>query len=171
MEGYEEILRPIQPQMIKTVWRVLGNGDDADEALQQALIRIWKSWPGISRHPNPRALALKICSDCAYDELRRRFRRFRNRQLVGREVGSLPEPSEQLTRVELREIITNAIARLPRGQAVAFVMRVLQQQSYQEIAAALNCSEATARKHVNRARRRLSKSLDGLTPDTRSTVK
>ena len=164
MEEYERILRPIQPQMIRTVWRVLGNGDDADEALQQALIRIWRSWPTLVRHPNPRALALKICSDCAYDELRRRTRRLRNQQLEGHEASLLHEPSDHLSRMESRKAIMDAIARLSRNQAVAFVMRAIQEQSYEEIAAGLGCAEATARKHVSRARDRLSSFLADLKP-------
>ncbi|HUG68297.1 MAG TPA: sigma-70 family RNA polymerase sigma factor, partial [Pirellulaceae bacterium] len=67
----------------------------------------------------------------------------------------LHEPSDHLSRMETREAIMDAIARLSRNQAVAFVMRAIQEQSYEEIAAGLGCAEATARKHVNRARDRL----------------
>jgi RNA polymerase sigma factor (sigma-70 family) len=164
MDEFDRILRPIQDQMIQTVWRVLGNIDDADDALQEALMRIWRVWPRVMQHENPQALALKICSDCAYDELRRQCRRSRSKQLAGQEASSLPEPSEQLSRTEMRISILDAIARLPKNQAVAFVMRTIQQQSYQEIATALGCAESTARKHVNRARSRLSGLLTKVTP-------
>lgn len=145
--------------MIQTVWRVLGNRDDADDALQESLVRIWRGWSRVVHHQNPQALVLKICSDCAYDELRRRVRRSRTRQLLDQETSSLAEPPEELQRAEMRTSIITAIARLPRNQAVAFVMRALQQRSYQEIAAALGCAEVTARKHVSRARDRLSSLL------------
>ncbi|MFI5455684.1 MAG: RNA polymerase sigma factor [Isosphaerales bacterium] len=45
-----------------------------------------------------------------------------------------------------------AINRLSRRQAVAITLRVFEELPYQQIAAAMDCTEATARKHVERAR-------------------
>lgn len=52
-----------------------------------------------------------------------------------------------------------AIARLPRQQAAAVLLRIVQEQSYEAVAKALDCSETTARIHVSRGRARLSRWL------------
>ena len=52
----------------------------------------------------------------------------------------------------------------PRQQAAAMLMRAIQGQPYDEIAAALGCTEATARKHVARSRQRLQVLLAHLDP-------
>lgn len=63
--------------------------------------------------------------------------------------------------------IVQAIHRLPRQQAAAMLMRAVQGKRYEEIAAALGCTEATARKHVARARGRLRILLARLDPSRR----
>ena len=60
--------------------------------------------------------------------------------------------------------ILAAIGRLPRNQAIAVLMRLLQDQPYSDIALVLGCSEVTARIHVSKARAKLSLWLAHLLP-------
>lgn len=164
---YERLIRPIEDQMLGSIWRVLRNGADADDALQEALVTIWRRLARIRCHPNPHALILRICADAACQTLRRSLRR-RRREDVGPALETVahgnPSPPEQLAEWERHLEIMRAMARLSRHQAVAVVMRLVQQQSYEEIAAALGCREVTARKHVARARQRLCSLLAHLAP-------
>jgi RNA polymerase sigma factor (sigma-70 family) len=75
--------------------------------------------------------------------------------------GSL---ADEMIRTEQHAEILRAIHRLSRRQAVATLMRVVQEQPYEQIAAVLGCTEATARKHVARGRDRLRVSLSHLDP-------
>lgn len=152
--------------MIHSVWRIVRNRDDFDEAFQEALAIVWKRLDRVRRHPNPPALVMRICVHAAYDTLRRNFRRRRH------ETGDVPEsvadpgPAVVVSLVarEDSEEIFRAISRLPRHQAEAFLMRFVQSLSYAEIAEALGCSEVTARTHIMRARRKLSQALAHLDP-------
>ena len=164
---YERLIRPIEHKMIRSVWRILRNPDDADDALQDALEAIWKRLDRIDRHPNPHALILRICANTAYDTLRRRLRRSRhenNSPPPGHLEQPTPSAPDRLASYEAQEQIFRAVGQLPRNQATAFLMRALHEQSYQEIAQALGCSEVTARTHVTRARTRLRKLLARLAP-------
>jgi RNA polymerase sigma factor (sigma-70 family) len=164
---YERLIRPIEEQMLGSIWRVLRNGADADDALQEAFVTIWKRLDRICCHPNPHALILRICADAACQVLRRSLRRQR-REDSGRALQMVaygnPSPADQLGEQERHMAIMRAMARLSRHQSVAIVMRLVQQQSYAEIAAALGCREVTARKHVARARQRLRSLLAHLAP-------
>ena len=71
---YENLIGPIEQQMMRSVWRITRDPDDADDALQEALERIWTRLSRIQRHANPRALILRICVNAAYDVLRRNAR-------------------------------------------------------------------------------------------------
>lgn len=167
VSDYDRLIRPVEDQMVGSIGRILPNVEDADDALQDALVTILKRLPRIRRHPNPHALILKICADAAYDVLRRKLRR-RSQEGVACELDAVAEatssPSEQLADRERDREIAGAIARLSRNQAAAVVMRLMQRQSYQDIAAALGCKETTARIHVTRGRRRLSSLLAHLAP-------
>lgn len=152
--------------MIHSVWRIVRDRDDFEEAFQEALATIWKRIDRVRRHPNPHALILRICANAAYDALRRKFRRQRREVCGVPESIADPAPAVVVSLVadQDREEIFQAISRLPRNQAEAFLMRFVQNLSYSEIAGALGCTQVTARTHVMRARAKLSESLAHLDP-------
>jgi RNA polymerase sigma-70 factor (ECF subfamily) len=165
-EVYEQLILPLEKKMIRTIWRVVRNQTEAEDTLQEALTTIWKRLDRILRHPNPDALILKICLDTAYDSLRK-WNYPATHDLYS--LAQLPSPTkpdsiEPLQRQETKVEILDAIAQLPKKQAVAVLMRMVQEESYKDIAQVLGCSEGTVRIHVLRGRKRLSKWLYHLKP-------
>jgi RNA polymerase sigma factor (sigma-70 family) len=160
--SYDALVRPIQDQMLRSIWRIVRVAEDAEDALQDALTVIWKRRARIARHPQPKALVLRICVNCACDVLRARLRRgSRQQALIDPDALHAKDcPVDQrLSGEELRDDISRALVRLPSRQATAVLMRYVLEMSYQEISDALGCSETTARVHVNRACKRLRRLL------------
>lgn len=154
--------------MIRSVWRIVADAQDAEDAMQNALLMIWKRWDRVATHPNPEALILKICIDAAYDVTRCRSRerhRGKSRSAVEEPADESRSPAEQLIQTELYAEVIAAIHRLSRRQAVAMLMCVFEELSYSQIAAAMGCTEATVRKHVARGRERLRVTLAHLEPN------
>jgi RNA polymerase sigma factor (sigma-70 family) len=152
---YQQLIEPIEHRMIRSVWWITRNAQDAEDAMQNALMAIWKRQHRISRHPSPRALILRICVDAACDVARRRGRDRRKIEpgdTADQLVDGARLPWEEIARRELSSEIVMAIHQLSRRQAVAITLRVFEELPYEQIAAAMSCSEATARKHVERAR-------------------
>lgn len=170
---YERLVRPIEDRMIRSVWRILRCPQDADDAFQEALTTIWKRLNRIRRHPNPHALILRICVNSAYGVMRQRARHRAHEKLeAAPEALADPSPSaaERISGREKRAEILQAISRLPRKQAQAVLMRFVEELPYGQIAQALGCREVTVRKHVARARTRLSTELAHLAPYSRKEV-
>jgi len=167
-EAYDRILRPIEDRMIQSIWRIVRDSQDAEDALQNALVTVWKRWDRVIQHPCPEALVLKICADAAYDLTRRRVRERKTSESGRGAADELSDmstsPSEVASSHELHREIIAAIHRLPRQQALAILMRVIQGQSYRDVTAALECNEATARNHVARGRTRLQTLISHLDP-------
>lgn len=162
---YERIVRPLEARMMQSVWRILRDADDADDALQCALAQLWRRWAKLRRHVNPEALVLRVCIDAAHDQLRKRTRRRRLEQSRAPvDAGSTFEPSRQMEQEECDSEVMRAIASLPGKQRVAAYLRLVQECPYSAVAAALGCSEPTARKHVARGRERLRTVLAHLAP-------
>jgi RNA polymerase sigma-70 factor, ECF subfamily len=164
---YERIIAPIEGQMIRSIWRIVRHAQDAEDAMQNALLSVWKQWRRVAEHPNAQALVLKMCIDAAYDVTRRRYRRRREFGSDGstEPVDQSPTPAQSAEHSEQHSQLLAAIHEMPRCQAIATLMRAVQGQSYEAIASALGCSPVTARKHVARGRARLqtalSRYLDG----------
>ena len=153
-QAYEEIIGPIEDRMLRSIWRITRDAHDAEDAMQNALVTLWKRWNQLRRHASPQALVLKICVDAALDVARRRVRD--RRKIESNDPASHPAdglrlPLEELANSELRREVLAAIARLSRRQAVTVMLRAFEELPYNQIAAALGCTEATARKHFGRA--------------------
>jgi len=142
--------------MRRTVWRILRDADLAEDALQEALVTLWRKLPVLSRHPNPEAFVLRVTIDAARDQWRARTRR--DRRTVALEAAGDRRVNAEADSVDrevvIREVLS-AVHRLGRRQATAILLRAVEEVSYQSIAQALGCSEPTARVHVQRARRKL----------------
>ncbi|MFO0965589.1 MAG: sigma-70 family RNA polymerase sigma factor [Gemmataceae bacterium] len=66
-----------------------------------------------------------------------------------------PEPAEQLMSKEALAHLARAVGRLPAEFRAAFLLRVEEDLSFREVAAALNITEETARWRVFKARQKL----------------
>jgi RNA polymerase sigma factor (sigma-70 family) len=159
---YRRFIAPMEDRMIRSVWRVTRDADDADDAMQNALMAVWRRRGRIAGHASPQALILKICIDAACDVARRRGRERRRTERHDPStdrVDGTRAPWEELAHRELTGEVLSAIHRLSRRQAVAITLRAFEELPYEQIAAAMQCSEATARKHVERAREHLRRAL------------
>lgn len=152
---------------MSSIWRILRNANDAEDAFQSVLEKLWRDWHRVAKHPNPQALVLKICVDAAYDAWRRLQRTRRNVPLTEAARDKELKVAESIDVVaddEFRASVMTAIAQLPRNQATATLMRLVQDAPYEQIASAIGCSEVTARKHVERGRAKLRSSLEAFDP-------
>lgn len=162
---YDELIAPMEATMMRSIWRVVRNADLAEDCLQDALAVIWKKRIHIRQHSNPTALILKICLNAAYDSLRKLERVRRQTDISG--LDNTPAPQEHdadrdLERREIEEQLQVAIRKLPRKCALAVMMRLIQEESIEAIAQALDCSEVTVRIHISRGRAKLRKWLSPL---------
>ncbi len=167
---YERLISPIENRMIRCVWRIVRDPDDAEDAFQEALAKIWENWDTVLRHPNPRALVLRMCINAAYDLLRRKAKR-----LKWQYADAYPEEIADLSASALQSVtdaeegahVLHAIGTLPKNQARAILMRAVEEMPYSEIAIVMDCGEATVRKHVTRARTKLRSALSYLITPSR----
>jgi RNA polymerase sigma-70 factor, ECF subfamily len=170
---YDDLIAPLETTMMRSIWRIVRNADLAEDCLQEALAVIWKKRLLISRHPNPPALILKICLDAAYDSLRRVATM--RRQMDLSKLNDEPAPADHsadrhLEERELQEQVQQAIRRLPRKRALAVMMRLIHEESFEAIAQALDCSEVTVRIHISKGRAQLRKWLSPLCQSLRQEV-
>jgi RNA polymerase sigma-70 factor, ECF subfamily len=162
---YDELIAPQEQRMMRSIWRIVRNTDLAEDCLQDALAIIWKKRYQIHGHPNPQALILKICLDAAYDSLRKLERRRGQTDLS--QLVDIPSPAahnadRKLQEKEFEEQVQQAIRRLPRKRALAVMMRLINEEPFEIIADALDCSEVTVRIHISKGRAQLRKWLSPL---------
>lgn len=171
-DEYTTLIEPVEKPLYRSIWRILRDPTDTDEALQNALETIWKRFGKIRNHPNPAALMLRIGMNAAYDLLRQktRNRKVETAGLYQSITDDVPGAINRIEQKELRLEIYHALSQLSRKQAQAVLMRFIQELSFPEIASALECREATARTHVKRGCAKLRTLLSSLAPGKQQEV-
>lgn len=141
--------------MINCTWRIVRSAADTDDVIQEVLLHVFKRFDEIRSHPNPTALLLRICTQKSLDHLRRRKTHGGPPvELPANLSASAPSPRQQLANTELRDQLLAFVERLPAREAEAITLFALEELGYPEVAAAMNCREATVRVLVSRARER-----------------
>ncbi len=143
---YEAFHRQIYRLMVRIV-----DAEVAADLTQQAFLQAYrKIGQYAGRGPLDRWL-YRLAVNEAYQYLRRR-RRVRETQLVYEPVDS---SAGGVRILEQRELMEQAMSRLDPELRSAFLLREMDEFSYQEIAETLDIPEGTVGSRLNRARREL----------------
>lgn len=167
---YTTLIQPVEEQMMRTVWRVTRDPDDAEDAFQEALLTIWRQWDQIRKHPNPHAFILRICLNAAHDLLRRKTRQRKWLDAsanLPHLLDHAPSIVQEISAAEESSQVLAAIGSLSKNQAQAILLHTVEEIPYIDVASAMHCREVTVRKHVARARARLRILLSHLIPAVR----
>ena len=151
----EAVFRENYPRVVGVATRVLGSRDQAEDVAQDVFLSFWRS-------PVPageaRGWLSVAAAHTALNLIRSGKRRAVREQAVGGD-GVVPDIAETVITAEERGIVRAALARLPRKQAVALVLRH-SGLSYAEVATALDISPGSVGTTVRRAESALRKELN-----------
>ena len=151
-----ELFEAYAPLVLGICRGTLRDPDEAEDAAQQAFLSAYASLLGGTR---PRAPAAWLAT-IARNECRSRVQRRMREPLP--EAGPEPERSDPTFRAAQAAEVNSlrlALARLPRRQRHAFLLREFSGLSYTELAVALGVSEPAVESLLFRARRQLRGAL------------
>ncbi|MEU7868990.1 sigma-70 family RNA polymerase sigma factor [Dactylosporangium sp. NPDC049140] len=152
----EEVFRTAYPRVVAVAARVLGSRDQAEDVAQEAFLAF-----GRSAVPAGEALGW-LCVAAAHtalNHLRTGRRRASREEAAGAADPVAPDVADDVVARDERRRVRAALARLPRRQAVALVLRH-SGLSYAEVAAALELSAGSVGTVVRRAEVALRKELN-----------
>jgi RNA polymerase sigma-70 factor (ECF subfamily) len=155
---WEEVARDYGHFLYNVAYRLAGNDDDAQDLVQEALIRVRR---GLERY-EPGSLEgwlARIVTNVFLDEVRRRKRR---------PLDALPEDPERVlptapaadeASTGLPDEIQRALGELPEEFRVSVVLCDVGDLSYEQIAEATGVPVGTVRSRIHRGRRLLRAAL------------
>jgi RNA polymerase sigma-70 factor (TIGR02957 family) len=150
------LFEQLRPRAFAVAYRMLGEVAEAEDIVQEALLRLHRSLQDGDHIESPRAYVLTVVTRLCIDYLR--SARVRRERYVGE---WLPEPmvgdADPAERVELASSLSLAflvvLESLSPRQRAAFLLRDVFDYPYAEIATLLGESEANTRQLTVRARR------------------
>ena len=183
-EAFRQLVDPYRRELHVHCYRILGSPDDADDALQEALLAAWQGLGGFQRRASIRTWLYRVTTNRCLNALRSASRRLRRE--IPRELD-LPEPSrlgevvwlepypdvllEGLTddppgpeaRYEAREAISlafvTAVQLLPPRQRAVLILRDVLGYHANEVAHMLDSTTESVTSALKRARATLGHQL------------
>jgi len=157
----DQLLRRHYDRIHAVCRRVAGSTRDADDACQEALIKIVRSLPRFDGRSSFGTWAYRIATNASLDELRKRQRRPALHVVGEDDRPESVDPTADLYAESLpdRLVLDAALDRLPEDLRVAVVMRDVADFDYAEIADALDIPLGTVKSRISRGRAALASDL------------
>jgi RNA polymerase sigma-70 factor (TIGR02957 family) len=157
MEATADLLDDLRPRAFAIAYRMLGSVTEAEDVVQEALLRVHSALERGEEISSPRAYVGTVVTRLAIDELR--SARARRESYVGE---WLPEPvaaseEEPAAQAEQADSLSLAflvlLESLSPEQRAAFLLHDVFDYGYPEVAEIVGTSEQNARQLASRARR------------------
>jgi RNA polymerase sigma-70 factor (ECF subfamily) len=152
----ERVFRTAYPRVVAVAARVLGSRDEAADVAQEVFLTFGRSTVPVGEAPGWLSVA---AAHTALNHLRSGRRRAAREETAGDGHAVSPDVADTVVTLDERRRVRTALARLPRKQAVALVLRH-SGLSYAEVAAALDLSPGSVGTTVRRAESALRKELN-----------
>jgi len=168
IKAFEELIRDYKKIAYNIALRVMKNKENAEDASQEALIKVYKNIKNFNQKSTFKVWLYRIVMNACIDLQRK------NKHEVT-SLDSLKKGKDNDYKVEIEdtskgpdailesklnnEILYKCIDNLAEDHKQIIILRDLQELSYREISDVLNCSEGTVKSRLSRARTKLKKNL------------
>ena len=135
------------------------NESDADDILQEALVRAWKPASGRCSSPPDLPLVFKKIRETAIDFARKDIRRHYQQKVLSDQLPETSGSANPLGEREFNEVAMAALRTLPREQREIVVLKIWGGQTFREIGVALDIPQNTAASRYRYALKALGQAL------------
>ncbi|HEX2062350.1 MAG TPA: RNA polymerase sigma factor, partial [Thermoanaerobaculia bacterium] len=152
---FEILMRRHNQRVYRAVRSVLGSDEDAEDVMQQAYINAYQHLHQFAGDARFSTWLTRIAINEAQARRRRRERfagETEDDVVLSLADTATPDPEQQASAAELREVMEREVAALPEAFRTVFVLRDVEGLSTSEAAQALGISEELVRTRLHRAR-------------------
>ncbi|OQY28035.1 MAG: hypothetical protein B6244_08830 [Candidatus Cloacimonetes bacterium 4572_55] len=165
--AFEELVRRYEKMVYSLAFQMLNNHDDADDVLQDAFVKVYKSLINLK---NPSAFLTwlhRIVVNLSIDFARKKNRWVELHEQAEELDDDMPLISLWPTNPELiyknrklMELVQEAVMELPPRQRAVIILHEVKGYSKKEIGRILKCPQGTVRSNLHYAREKLKKRLE-----------
>jgi RNA polymerase sigma-70 factor, ECF subfamily len=180
---FHDLIRPYERGAFLLAYSILRNRDDAEETVQQAMVKIFSHLAQLTEREKFKQWAMRVIENEA--KMHRRKQRQHLYESIDQSSPEASEerpfypkqfadwrdiPSDAVEQKEVREGVAKALAELPEIYREVFVLRDMQHLDVAETAEALSIGESAVKTRLHRARLMLRESLTPLFAKPRVSI-
>ena len=162
--AFNELLAGHEKKMYAVCLRMCANHEDAQDCLQEAMLRVYRSISGFKGQSAFSTWLYRVTMNTCLDELRRRKGKATTSLDGLLDSGWSPSdeedtPEKHAIGAEQRRAVQTMIAELPEDMRAAVVLRDIQGYSYEEISQMLEINVGTIKSRISRGREKLREKI------------
>ena len=164
VEAFEALVRPYEASLLRLVYSMTGDREDAEDALQETLLRAYTALPRFRGDATFSTWLYRVALNTTRNWIRSESRAS-SQQLASQfiRIGAShePDPGADLLKQERRSIVRAAVMKLPPHYRDVTILRHYHDLPYEQIAEIQNVPVGTVRSRLAQARKLLLQSLQG----------
>ena len=158
-----KILEPYKNKMFRYAYSIIGNRFEAEDIVQESLIKIWKKKDKFAEIDNKEAWAITIVRNLAIDKVRARKKKKTNDIDEYFHISdNAPSPHIRLEQKEAVRKVAEIMDTLQEAQKEIITLRDIEGYTYQEIADIMELKVDQVKVYLFRARKILRDKLSPL---------
>lgn len=149
---FVNLIAPFKDKIFRVSRRLLVSTEEAEDATQEVLVKLWNKKESLSNYNSVEALAMTMTKNYCLDQLK--SKRAGNLKIVhnnftDREAGL----QQKIEDVDSLNWVEKIIDQLPEQQKLIVQMRDIEQYEFEDIAKILEMNETAVRVALSRARK------------------
>jgi len=156
---FNHMVVPLKDKLYRFAFRIVGNAFDAEDVLQEVMIKVWKKREYLATVDNKEAWCMTVTRNMAIDWIRSRKK---NKQDLETSYGisdKAATPYEALEKKNIHIIVRECIKNLPPNQSQAIHLRDIEGYTYKEIGAFMEITIDQVKVLIFRGRQKLKQVL------------
>jgi len=148
---FTETVLPFKDRLYRLAKRILVSTDEAEDAVQEVLFKLWKGRGNLENYKNPEAFALTMTKNYCLDRLK--SKQASNLKIVH---SNYPTSQNIENEVEANDgvaLVFKIMEMLPEQQKIILQLRDVEQFEFSEIAKIIDSNETAIRVALSRARK------------------
>ncbi len=155
---FVSLVMPIKDKMFRLAKRLLVSREEAEDATQEILLKLWNNKEKISEYKNVEAFSMTMTKNFCLDRLK--SKQAQNLKIVH---SNYQDKSASLQKqVEVKDSVDwvgKIIEGLPEQQKIILQLRDIEQYEFAEISKVLDMNETAIRVALSRARKTIREKL------------
>lgn len=148
---------PFKDRLYRIAKRILVSGDEAEDAVQEVFLKLWKGKKRIREYKSPEAFAITMTKNYCLDRLK--SKQAGNLKIVHSNYSNVDNLERKVEANDEVAIVFKIMETLPEQQKLVLQLRDVEQFEYSEIAKMLDSNETAIRVALSRARKAVRKQL------------
>lgn len=148
---------PFKDKLYRLAKRILVSADEAEDAVQEVYLKLWKGKQRIKNYKSPEAFAMTMTKNYCLDRLK--SKQAGNLKIVHNNYQNSEDVARQIEANDGVAMVFKIMDTLPEQQKLVLQLRDVEQFEYAEIAEMLESNETAVRVALSRARKAVREQL------------